>query len=195
MFEVSPIAILITEGGRTMFANNACLQILGASNLEQIKGESIYEFFHPKSRQALREQIARAIAGDDAGVMKEHLRRCDGSLCGVDIAIAALPGGTKTTEATVQFVITDITERERASDELLRRLSGSLVDAREEERRRIARELHDELGQRLSALKMDLTSLGHELHGRASQQRQRDMLQTLDDTVAAVRQLAADLRP
>jgi two-component system sensor histidine kinase UhpB len=202
IFEVSPTAILLTDGERTVFANPAFLHLLGASNLEQIKGKSVYEFFYSKSRAALQEQITRALTGKlGNGVLSERLRRYDGSLRGVEIAVVALPGMTERTQPTVQLVITDITQRERASEELLhsrqelRRLSGSLVDAREEERRRISRELHDELGQRLSALKMGLTSLGHELHGRASQQRQFDMLKTLDDTVAAVRHLAADLRP
>ena len=203
IFEVAPIAILITAGERTVFANPAFLHLVGAIDLELVKGKSVYEFFNPTSHAALQGRITRAVAGElEAGsVLNERLRRCDGSLRGVEIAVVALPGMSEGSDSTVQLVITDITQREKASEELLRsrqelrRLSGSLVDAREEERRRIARELHDELGQRLSALKMDLTSLGHELHGRASQQRQFDMLKTLDDTVAAVRHLAADLRP
>ena len=77
----------------------------------------------------------------------------------------------------------------------LRRLSGSLIDAREEERRRISRELHDELGQRLSALKMGMVGLSTELHGRASQKQLEAMVETLDGIVAAMRRIAADLRP
>jgi PAS domain S-box-containing protein len=202
IFEVSPISSLITDGERTVFANPAFLHLLGASDLEQVKGKSVYEFFHPRSRAPIRKQITGALAGElGASVRTECLSRCDGSLLGVEVAIVALPNLTDGAPSTVQLVLTDISRCERASEDLLqsrqelRRLSGSLVDAREEERRHIARELHDELGQRLSALKMDLTSLGHELHGRASQQRQFDMLKALDDTVAAVRHLAADLRP
>ncbi len=202
IFEASPIASLITDGEQTVLANPAFLHLLGANDLEQVKGKSVYEFFHPRSRAPIRRQITGALSGElGAGVRTECLSRCDGSLLGVEVAVVALPDLTDGAASTVQLVITDISRCEKASADLLhsrqelRRLSGSLVDAREEERRRIARELHDELGQRLSALKMDLTSLGHELHGRASQQRQFDMLKALDDTVAAVRHLAADLRP
>lgn len=77
----------------------------------------------------------------------------------------------------------------------LRQLSANAVDAREKERHRIARELHDELGQRLTALKMDLSSLRAGVSEQGYGPRIDTMLQMLDDTVASVRRIAADLRP
>lgn len=70
-----------------------------------------------------------------------------------------------------------------------------MVEAREEERRRIARELHDELGQRLTALKMELSSLASAKGPRSDETRIANMLEMIDDTVASVRRIAADLRP
>ena len=79
----------------------------------------------------------------------------------------------------------------------LRELSARVLEAREEEKTRIARELHDELGQLLTALKMDLAWLrerlpagGTELAARAD-----GMGALLDRTVGASRRIAADLRP
>jgi signal transduction histidine kinase len=133
-----------------------------------------------------------------APIINERIACVDGSLRDVVIAIAGLPDHGRT---VVQMVITDITERARESRELersrrdLRRLSASMVQAREDERRRIARELHDELGQRLTALKMELSSLGSETSGSTRAGRIDAMIEMVDDTVATVRRIATELRP
>ncbi len=95
--------------------------------------------------------------------------------------------------------ITPRLEAERAlqrSHEELRELSANLLSVRVEERSRIARELHDDLGQQLTALKMDVSSLelapGTDADARA---QLRGMQRLIDATVASMRRIAADLRP
>src|SRR5471032_274089 len=82
------------------------------------------------------------------------------------------------------------------SHEELRELSANLLSIREEEKARIARELHDDLGQQLTALKMDISSLelapGTDADARA---QLRGMQRLIDATVASMRRIAADLRP
>jgi len=90
-----------------------------------------------------------------------------------------------------------VEERVRRSEEQLRALSTHLLSVQEEERGRIAREIHDELGQALTALKIDLAWVGQHLADqpaglRAKLQR---MVRLVDETVEAVRQLATELRP
>lgn len=98
--------------------------------------------------------------------------------------------------------VTDVTERKQVVQDLarshdeLRDLSSSLIDAREQERRHISRELHDELGQQLAAIKLDLSAALALAQGNAAlQQCLGDSLHVLDLTVASVRRIAADLRP
>jgi PAS domain S-box-containing protein len=82
------------------------------------------------------------------------------------------------------------------SHEELRELSANLLSIREEEKSRIARELHDDLGQQLTALKMDISSL--ELSagtGAEARAQLRGMQRLIDATVASMRRIAADLRP
>lgn len=97
----------------------------------------------------------------------------------------------------------DITERKRAEQELqdsrrqLQELSAFLQQVREDERTRIARELHDELGQALTALRIDLNWLDEKLPGREQKidDKLSAMLGVVDKTVDAVRRISEDLRP
>jgi two-component system sensor histidine kinase UhpB len=199
IFDLAPVAMWITENDQVVFANRACENLFGAHERAQILGRSIYTLLHPASHQAVMRQMSLALSGAaQAALVGERIARLDGAEREVEIAITALPDHGST---TVQMVITDVTLRKQELQQLehsrqeLRRLSASVVEAREEERRRIARELHDELGQRLSALKMDLASLGHDMHRPAYEERIAAMMDMLDETVASVRRIAADLRP
>jgi PAS domain S-box-containing protein len=99
-------------------------------------------------------------------------------------------------------ILRDITRRKQAEDALLasqrelRELSAQVLEAREEEKARIARELHDELGQLLTALKMDLSALRGSDPAQAETSKKLDeMGRLLDQTVSATRRISADLRP
>jgi signal transduction histidine kinase len=88
-------------------------------------------------------------------------------------------------------------EKLTASREELRNLSQHLQNFREEERTTIAREIHDELGQLLTALKMDLSWLKGKLpeENRQLLNRTRDMDHHIDETIRTVQRISAELRP
>ncbi len=73
----------------------------------------------------------------------------------------------------------------------LQRLSGQLLHIQDEERRRIARELHDELGQQLVAIKLALESAGH----GSTEERKAEVIQLTDEGLAKVRSLSYLLHP
>jgi PAS domain S-box-containing protein len=98
---------------------------------------------------------------------------------------------------------TEIAERQHAEEELrksrdqLRALAARLQSVREEERTYIAREIHDELGQACTAIKMDLALIGRKLTKRQTALRAKvdSSMQLVDDTIVKLRRIASELRP
>jgi signal transduction histidine kinase len=86
-------------------------------------------------------------------------------------------------------------ERLRESEDKLRRLAAHLISVREEERAHIAREIHDELGQVLTGLKMEVTWLAKRLKDKPLVEKTDTMCALIDSTVQTVRKIATGLRP
>jgi signal transduction histidine kinase len=89
------------------------------------------------------------------------------------------------------------TRRLTHSESRLKELSGRLIGVQDEERKRIARELHDVLGQTLTALKMDVAWIGRRLTDDTSATRAKVAATAalIDETIGTVRRIATDLRP
>ena len=94
----------------------------------------------------------------------------------------------------LMFLATVIEERS-ARDRAMRVLSGRLVRAQEEERRHIARELHDEIGQILTVVKMNLESLRNPERRASSRASVEACVENVDRAIEQARTLAHDLRP
>jgi signal transduction histidine kinase len=100
-------------------------------------------------------------------------------------------------------LIQEVAERQRAegrlrtSEENLRALATHLQSVREEEWTRISREIHDELGQALTGLKMDLRWVADRLPGtqKALTEKAKSMIALIDETIQSVREIASRLRP
>jgi PAS domain S-box-containing protein len=101
------------------------------------------------------------------------------------------------------IISTDITEKLRSQEELeasrdqLRNLSSYLEKIREDERTNIAREIHDELGQQLTGLKMDVSWISKKVKSDdpVINEKIQGMTKLIDDTVKTVRKIASELRP
>ncbi len=89
-----------------------------------------------------------------------------------------------------------VTELEESSKQL-EELAASLETAREEERTKISRELHDELGQALTAVKFDLATLANQLEGKDETlaQKAKDIISQMNTLIKTVRRIATELRP
>jgi PAS domain S-box-containing protein len=91
--------------------------------------------------------------------------------------------------------VTGIVLQRRALDEQRRALAGRIEAAREDERTQIAREVHDQLGQAMTALKLDVGWLLRRVSDPALTGKLDDMAHSIDDVLRSVRRIASDLRP
>jgi two-component system sensor histidine kinase UhpB len=106
-------------------------------------------------------------------------------------------------ELTVLSIARDITERKEAEDKLrrnsivLRNLASHLQSIREDERTLIAREIHDELGQVLTVLKIQITLLSHKLREDQKDLKEKinGLSKVIDESVESVQRITSKLRP
>ena len=127
-------------------------------------------------------------------------KKKDGSIIDVELVGHKITYGDK---PALLILVRDVTEKLKADREInkinqeLRTLSAHLQSIREEERIQIARDIHDELGQQLTGLKMDVYALNKKLPDPdpAVKQKITDITELIDEAVRSVRKIAANLRP
>lgn len=207
--------------GTILSWNRAATDMFGYSAEEAI-GSNVRMLF-PNAAPADHIDLAqRAIRGESVIKFPTRRRRKDGSEFDVEVTISPIRGRNGTIIGT-SAIYAEVTERRRNEMELrrlladqqqaeaaaresrdrLRELSSALQTIREEEKTRIAREIHDELGQTLTALKMDIVATASDVESAvdlpsaqyALAKRMDSMKQLIDGTVMSVRRIAADLRP
>ena len=190
LLESAPDGMVISDAtGRITFANAQTEALFGIPRVELV-GQNI-ETLIPEARRDAHVAHRTAFLGEPrlrpmgAG-LPLHGRRRDGSEFPVEISLSPL---RTPTETLVTAAIRDITARQRAERTVreyavrLEALSRQLLMAQEWERRTIAGELHDEIGQSLTALKLNLANA-----------RERGDTATLDDSVALVEHLLEQVR-
>ena len=188
---------LVDMHGRLVEVNETYCQMSGYS-AQELLSMRISDLEAKEAANDTAAHIQKIMAQGHDRFESRH-RRKDGSVFDVEISVQYRPidGGR------IVAFIQNITERKHAERELrrsqqeLRGLSKAANEALEAERRRTARELHDELGQLLTALKMDLESLHSALPPNQPDlaKRAQAMHAILDSTIAATRRIATDLRP
>ncbi|PZR29606.1 MAG: hypothetical protein DI535_02525 [Citrobacter freundii] len=178
--------------------NTAALEQYGY-NREEFLALDIFELRPGDDVEKLRATVNRNFRGlHHAGVWRHQKR--DRTIIYVDIVTYDIYYEGKATRLVLANEITEqylAEERLKESYEETRKLTEHLQTVREEERLHIAREIHDELGQLLTVLKMDVSWLNRKLQPTTEpvQEKLKELLSLIDITVKKVRHISSELRP
>jgi len=143
-------------------------RIFGYESTAEPTLKQLFERIHPEDRQRVRDVMDEASRERKDFDFEHRLLMADGS-----VKFLRVIGHPSNVETDFEFLgaVTDITERKRA-EEALSSMAGKLVEAQEQERKRIARELHDDINQRLALLAVSLDSVSEVLPTSAVEAKQ-----------------------
>ena len=203
LVDLAPIGIFLAKpDGYATYANDADLRMTGLS-WEESQGFNWINAIHPDDRSKVLEDWKNSLEnGIPFNSTGRYLHK-DGKIVHWDVSTA--PVIVEGSNIGFIGIVLDITNRIKAEQEIittseqLRQLSTHLHKIREEERAHIAREIHDELGQSLTALKIDTSWLKNKLNNNDEHplllNKLEGMIKLLNETVQTVRRISSDLRP
>lgn len=195
----------IDADGYTSYVNRKMADMLGYTP-EEMLGVHLFQFMDEEGKRISARNMQRRSQGIKE-IHEFRFQRKQGDY--IDTLLSTNPLYDKEKKYVGALaMVTDISVIKQAeadlkkSREQLRNLSVHLQTLREDERLMIAREIHDELGQVLTALKMDLTLIERDIRGQKSSSQNEtildeigEMKSLIDTTIGKVRKLITELRP
>lgn len=121
LVEVSPDAIFVQSGGHFVFANSACLEMLGAQTAEQVIGRSVFDFIWPENRPMVEEHIRRLLEGHKEIPLEDRFVRLDGSTVEVQVSAVLLTHDGQTAFLVVARDISELKRTQAALEGRVRR--------------------------------------------------------------------------
>jgi PAS domain S-box-containing protein len=163
--------------------------------------EAFLNSVHPDDREFINSAVKEALSGNKPYYIDHRIVLPDGT---VRIVHEQAEVTFHETGKPIRMIgtVQDVTDSKRAEEELkesyeqLRKLSAHLHSVREEERTNIAREIHDELGQVLTAMKIEGSILLNSLRSdKKSFDKIESIVKRIDDTIQSVKKICTRLRP
>jgi PAS domain S-box-containing protein len=194
ILEYTPAVVYIKDKEGHYNLVNSRFEELFAIQNEDVQGKTDYDIFPKEIADQFRHNDRQVLSESRSYQVEEQVPQSNGIHTYLSVKF---PVYDETGNASgVCGISTDITAVKKAQEQL-RRLSGSIMDSQEKERTAIARELHDELGQLLTALRMDSVWIRDRLADTDSKAADRalTMCTLIDKTIDEVRSMAIRLRP
>ncbi len=179
--------------GRYIMVNSRFEELFQMST-EQVWGHTVDEIFPPEVAARFARHDRMVVRGKQPLQVEERIPQEAGFNTYLSVRFPIINETGQVTR--VCGIMLDITDLKKAQEKL-RLLSGSIMESQEKERRAIARELHDELGQVLTALRIDAVWLRQRLKelDPKAEARAGNMCALIDQTISEVRGIATRLRP
>jgi PAS domain S-box-containing protein len=192
IFEASPDGFLVVDRGGLIRASNPRVEELFGWATEELTGQSV-DILVPESLGATHQLHRSRFVGDPhnrpMGVgLDLRGRRKDGSTFPVEISLS--PWNPDDGEMRIICTVRDVTDYRR-----LQNFSEGALRATEQERQRIARELHDDTAQRLATLILRIRRLALEPDAKVRAEMLEDVRNEMVDATEGVKRMARGLRP
>jgi PAS domain S-box-containing protein len=192
LFENARDAIYVNDLEGNYIRVNRATETLTGYRSEEIVGHNLIDFVAATSVRDVRESFFAKLAEQGETTYEVDVITKDGRRVPVEVRSRAIyENGVM---VAVQSTARDITEHKLAQN-ALQMFSRQLIEAQEDERRRIARELHDQIGQVLTAVKMNLHTVQQVSQGSEAGCYIKDNIEAVDEALRLVRDLSVDLRP
>lgn len=192
LFENARDAIYVHDLQGNYIRVNHAAETLSGYKREEIVGHNFVEFVAVGDLTFGRKTFYAKLAEQGETAFEVDVIAKDGRRVPVEVRSRAIyETGVM---VGVQGIARDITERKLAQD-ALQMFSRQLIEAQEDERRRISRELHDQIGQILTAIKMNLHTLPQVRQPSEITCYVKDNIDAVDEALRLVRDLSVDLRP
>jgi PAS domain S-box-containing protein len=198
LYDLAPVGYCtLDEQGQIRQANLTAASMLGVA-ASALRDKPLTAFICKEDQDIYYLHRKQRIEAGRTQACELRLVRQDGTLAWVHLATTAGHDADGTPELRV--VLTDVTEHKqveaalRASMRQLQTLSRRVLEAQETERRRVALELHDELGQALTAIKINL-QVGQLFQKQTAGELNAENVRIVDEALQQMRRLAYALRP
>jgi PAS domain S-box-containing protein len=177
--------------GKYTSVNRAAERLTGHTR-EELLGRNFSDFIAPAYLKEVRENLCRKLGQDRETAYEVEVIAKDGRYIPVEVSSRLIYEND--VAIGVQGTARDVTERRRAQEKL-RTYARRLMQAQEAERQRIARELHDQIGQILTAAQINLHTVLRVCDTPEAADRVKESIRVLDEALDQVRDLSLDLRP